>query len=362
MKRIIQLMVLAIVAVACQPKEKSFTLNANLMGAAEKELVIVIAIDGEFTPVDTIAIESEMLNWSYELKGETMMHIAEIGTRNGVMLYVDNNEFNLSGEFAKLSEVNIETKSSAYAEFKAYTDMLKPMNSKLQEASSTYRTASSKEDKEVALKWYEECKAELDSTTKNYIKENSTKPFAAYVAYSTERRGSTMQIKNVLNVLDESLAGNGFYKALSDRLAILERVAVGKKAPDFTLNNPEGNPVALSSIKSKLLLIDFWASWCGPCRQENPNVVAIYKDYSSKGFDILGVSLDKDKAKWLKAIEDDKLSWNHVSDLKGWESEVVAMYAVAGIPHTILLDENGNIVAKNLRGDELRNKVSEYLD
>jgi peroxiredoxin len=142
----------------------------------------------------------------------------------------------------------------------------------------------------------------------------------------------------------------------------MKAVAVGQKAPDFTLDDVDGNPVALSSkIGSKLLLVDFWAAWCNPCRQENPNVVKIYKDFSKKGFDVFGVSLDRDKEEWVKAIADDRLTWTHVSDLQYWNCAAAKLYAVNAIPANFLLDENGIIIARNLRGEDLYNKISEVL-
>ena len=117
----------------------------------------------------------------------------------------------------------------------------------------------------------------------------------------------------------------------------------------------------MHSIKGKVKVIDFWASWCGPCRGENPNVVKMYEKFHPKGLEILSVSLDEDKEAWLKAIEDDKLTWNHVSDLKGWENAAAQLYCVNGIPHLVVLDENNVIVAKDLRGEELQNKVAELL-
>ncbi|MHA4737488.1 TlpA family protein disulfide reductase [Dyadobacter sp. MSC1_007] len=138
-------------------------------------------------------------------------------------------------------------------------------------------------------------------------------------------------------------------------------VAVGQQAPDFTLTSPEGKPVALSSLRGKYVLIDFWASWCGPCRMENPNVVRMYDKFKSKGFDIYGVSLDDNEKAWKTAIERDKLGWLHGSELKKWKSEVAQTYGVNAIPATFLLDKEGKIIAKNLRGAALENKLTELL-
>lgn len=138
-------------------------------------------------------------------------------------------------------------------------------------------------------------------------------------------------------------------------------VAVGSMAPDFTLPDVNGNNFSLSSLKGKYVLVDFWASWCGPCRQENPNVLAAYNKYKNKNFTILGVSLDKTKDAWMQAIQQDGLSWQHISDLKFWSSAVVELYGINGIPYNVLLDPTGKIIADNLRGSELDSKLAEVL-
>ena len=133
-------------------------------------------------------------------------------------------------------------------------------------------------------------------------------------------------------------------------------------APDFTLSTPEGKPISLSSLKGKVVLIDFWASWCGPCRKENPNLVKLYEKYKDKGFTILSVSLDNDEAAWKKAIEADGLIWpNHVSDLKGWESTMTKVYGFNSIPHTVLVNKEGKINGIGLRGEALEEKIKSIL-
>lgn len=170
--------------------------------------------------------------------------------------------------------------------------------------------------------------AEMEAVAKRFEKENpSPKIVQAYVGYIKRIKG----------------------------------VAVGDEAPDFTLNSPEGQDIALSSLRGKYVLIDFWASWCGPCRMENPNVVKLYNKYKDKGFAIYGVSLDKDKAAWLGAIQKDGLTWTHGSDLKFWNSTVAQTYGVNAIPATYLVDKNGKVIAKNLRGASLEAKISELL-
>lgn len=148
---------------------------------------------------------------------------------------------------------------------------------------------------------------------------------------------------------------------LKKEMAKVEAFTKGSVAPDFTQKSPEGEDVSLSDFRGKVVLIDFWASWCGPCRRENPKVVKLYEEYKDQGFEILGVSLDRKKDRWLKAIEADGLVWPHVSDLKGWQNEVAQLYGVGSIPHTVLLDREGKIVAQKLRGPALEQKVAELM-
>ena len=136
---------------------------------------------------------------------------------------------------------------------------------------------------------------------------------------------------------------------------------MGTIAPDFTMNNPEGKPIQLSSLRGKVVMIDFWASWCGPCRQENPNVVKLYQQYHEKGFEIIGVSLDRTKEDWVKAIQDDKLTWIHVSDLQYWQNAAALLYSVKLIPQSYLLDKEGKIIAKGLRNEQLDKKLKELF-
>lgn len=166
--------------------------------------------------------------------------------------------------------------------------------------------------------------------------------------------------------LDEGLfakyPNSAYIKNFHASVAAQKKLAVGTPAPDITMETPDGKQLSLSSLKGKVVLIDFWASWCGPCRAENPNVVKAYNKYSPKGFDIYSVSLDKDKDKWIAAIAKDKLTWkNHVTDYKAWQSPVVPLYNFNGIPYNVLLDKDGNIIAKNLRGEDLEKKLSEVL-
>ena len=206
------------------------------------------------------------------------------------------------------------------------------------------------------------CTLEKKQLVINYTKSHPSSIVSAYEIYSNFSYNPRLgQLDSLYQELDTNLRTTYFGRIIENIIEKEKLTAIGKPAPEFSANDVNGKPIALSSFKGKYVLIDFWASWCGPCRQENPNVVKAYHRFHDKGFDIFGVSLDRDKVKWLEAINKDGLDWTQVSDLKGWESASVSLYGVQGIPMNYLLDKNGIIVAKGLRGDELENKLAEIL-
>lgn len=195
-----------------------------------------------------------------------------------------------------------------------------------------------------------------------FITEHPSSIVSAYVLYRNwSYRLTPDQITQNIALLDKSLETTTYVKELKELVTVLNGLAIGKKAPDFVGTDPNGKSIRFSENLKGYTLIDFWASWCGPCRRENPNVVAAYKQYHEKGFNVFGVSLDKKKENWVKGINDDHLDWLQVSELIFWNSEIAKLYGVRAIPSNYLIDSKGIIVAKNLRGEELQTTLKTLL-
>jgi peroxiredoxin len=214
----------------------------------------------------------------------------------------------------------------------------------------------------VAMAAYQQVLADVSGSIKAFIDEAPARMSSLAAVQNLDPAQDFDYFIKVVDAMAGKAEGNAFYDTMKEQVQRSRKLAVGSDAPEIALPQPNGETLRLSDLRGQYVLIDFWASWCGPCRKENPNVVRVYNKYHDKGFEILGVSLDKNRGAWLAAIEQDNLQWQHVSDLKYWQSEVVPEYQVQGIPLTYLIDPEGKIVAKNLRGPSLEEKLASIFN
>ena len=266
---------------------------------------------------------------------------------------------------------NVKVKESrAHAEYLKLTQLAAPYIKQLADLSSTYQALQQAKDTAGINQLTENYEALENRMKENvygsYVKENPNSSLAIYAlnkytGYDLDL-AKVEPLYNGLSVaIKKSAAGKGF----GERINIAKATTIGSIAPEFSQTDTSGKQVSLSSFRGKYVLIDFWASWCGPCRMENPNVVAAFNQYKDKNFTVLGVSLDDEKRdgrnRWITAIAKDKLTWTHVSDLKFWNNAVAKQYGIRAIPQNILIDPLGKIVAKNVTGEALHLKLAELL-
>ena len=341
---------------------KKFKINGWAPELSEGEmLVIVNRLDG----VDTLA-QAPLVNGKFVLEGELekpCVALIKVAQYNGgfILLLDTDAPYEMRLWQDKKEEIKggkLQEELNAYKEIveKANKGMNK-LKGEIKKASSEkhYKTAGELQKKLARMR--EDAQKELDAL----VEKNKDNLFAAYIQTIGMEQMNLDALKACYQRLSEKARQLEPGKQVAARIQALEGVEVNAMAPNFTLWTPDGKEVAMYDVKGKIKIIDFWASWCGPCRLENPNMVKLYQDFKDKGLTVMSVSLDEKKDKWTEAIQKDGLKWLHLSDLKGWKGEIVKLYNIDGVPTIFVLDENNRIIAKNLRGEKLRAFVEERL-
>lgn len=364
MKKVIYFSVLFAIMSSCSSKPH-YVVSGKISGSDSITFYLQKREAGKTVTIDSAVSRKG----NFTMKGGVvaypqLIQLVAGNTKKRTSFYLENSEITITGSLDSLFKAAVKG-SKTQDEYDAFVNSNKPLSDIYAKIVSKYQGATQSGDVASVAKYEKQLdslQAAMTTLQKNFVKSNPSSYVTPSILMSLSYEMEADEIESMVNGLDTTIAALPQMKSLRDRVTVMKAVSVGQKAPDFTMNDVNDKPVALSSkIGSKLLLIDFWAGWCNPCRQENPNVVKVYNEFHKKGLDIIGVSLDQRKESWLKAIADDKLAWTEVSDLQYWNNAAAKLYAVNSIPANFLLDDKGVIIGRNLRGEDLYKKVSEVL-
>jgi peroxiredoxin len=361
-------LVLVMIAGCDKPPEKKdkehlpFFIRGKLENKTAGRVFLAQLRGEEFVIRDTASVN---VDGSFEFTGniaEADIYRISLTPENGMLLVIDTHQIEVHAD-AKDLEKTYEVSGSA--ESKLIQRLMNIMERNQRQVSDLEKRfiAARQAGQSDSLVYFQEkflaVKSENAAQIKRFIRKHRDSFVGSYAAFSLiDREEDAEFLDSMLMVFDKNIPDSKFVKLLSEQGASINSLSVGSFAPDITLPQPDGTLLTLSSLRGKYVLLDFWASWCRPCREENPNVVKLYHRYQNKRFQILGISLDQSRDQWVGAIEKDRLPWRHVSDLKGINSVAVQLYKVQAIPLTILLDKEGKIIALNLRGAALEKKLA----
>lgn len=355
----------------CQ-EDKGYLLKGNVDGLEDGKKVFVLELDAQTRrpkEIDTTRIKDGKFEVDMAETDLPNLSFLRFEGVNGNVLFISENEtisFDVDKDSIRNTSVSGGKENKALYE---YLGHLTELNRKVQKMQGEMRKAMVEQDT-AKLSTLRETQKELEENDKVFKKElfeRSTDTYLSVMILTDMMNTGTHtpgEIRDMFEQVSERIKKTPLAQSLKENLDKISATEVGSKAPDFTAPTPEGEELALSESLGKVTVVDFWAAWCKPCRVENPNLVRTYNKYKDQGLNIISVSLDRpgQKDKWLQAIEDDNLQqWDHVSNLQFWNDPIVKTYGIRAIPATFVLNEEGVIVAKNLRGDELSNKIGELL-